>query len=516
MELDLIRVKLEAARRFKRQKDFRQAEKELIEALEIDPGNVLVKTHLADIYYHMNRISEAERMLKEVLHKEPLNIKALYLSGLIAYKKQELEKALEFFQNILKIKKHYFPAQKMVVTILAKMHKWDEALTWTHRALEIHPNDSFVLTQLARIYRAQKKYNEALDVLDKLRQQGKDNEFIRKQIIELKALCTGKTEEQISQEISSMLNLPSQQNRPELWQIQAENLRKKGKLAEAVEAYKKLLMLDPENDFARKQLAYLYKRLGEWEKAVEQMTSLFLKNPSDIYLRNSLYSLYREHYSLYSWIQLLKDALKRNPEMVSLYGLIRKFRSQLDLLAELDINVEKFEALLEKIEYREIIEPSNVKIYRPVLEFLLRYLLAQKMLPSFGEFLNRLKSEERIVSKIPKKTPEEAIAYIFQYGIFWIHFYLVSRQLSELDATAFRLDLVPELAPVVWIFQKKEIHFEIVSLDKKIRKPVIKSRGVLRLRIPEDFLWSYTIKNWKLANLQDMASFIEQLKEIQL
>jgi len=55
MELDLIRVKLEAARRFKRQKDFRQAEKELIEALEIDPGNVLVKTHLADIYYHMNR-----------------------------------------------------------------------------------------------------------------------------------------------------------------------------------------------------------------------------------------------------------------------------------------------------------------------------------------------------------------------------------------------------------------------------------------------------------------------------
>lgn len=515
MSDDFVRVKIQAAKRFKKQKRYEEAEKELLEALETAQEHPDLKMHLGDIYYHLGRYRDAERLVKEALNKRPNNSYALYLSGLIAYKQDRPDKALEEFLAVLQVKPDHFFSRKMVVILLLKQQQWEEALTWVNRALQQNPEDAFLLTQLARIYRAKRQYRQAIEVLEKLQQREQDNPFVRRQLMEVKALSSGKSVDEITSEISSMLSLPSQQNRPELWQIQAENLRKAGKLAQAAQAYQQVLKMNPESDYVRKQLAFIYKKLGDWEKSEAFMTEVFLRNPADVYIRNSLYSIYKQYYSLWQWVQLLREALNRHPEQVNLYGIIKKYQSQLDALKDLKMSSGEMEEQFMKIEHRQIPLSGPWDHLQPLHNYLVKYVTMTHQVPSFQEFMTKAYSDKSVSRKIRKSWSQDEIQAAYQHWLFWIHFYLKSRELPDLEDAMFRASQDKEALPVVWILNKKEIYFTIVQSGKEYKKPVIQYRNGLLIRISWQFEWTGRAGHWSLASQDNLLEILSLLTHSQ-
>jgi predicted Zn-dependent protease len=511
MDPNFIKVKVEAAKRYKINKKFKDAEKELLDALEIQPKNLYLKTTLADIFYQEDRLSDADVMISEVLSVQPDNLFANYLAGLIAYKKNRLEKSLEYFLTTLKFKPDHFAAQKMVITIQIKQNCWDQALNRTTSALETHPDDPFLMGQLARIYRAKKQYNNALDILENLKQQKKDNQFIRKQIIELKAIIAGKGLSEIKKEVDSMLSFQSQQDRPELWQLHAENLCKLKDWRGAVEAYQHLLKLCPNNDFFRKQQAFLYKKMGASEKAIEHMTPLFLKDPADIYLRNSLSTLYQNQYGLWAWIQLLEEANRKHPEVTSLLGLIKKYQQNLDALENLKLTVYDLEKNLQNIAFLDAGEVNHPLKLREVQKIFIKFVLLKGDIPTFETFNEHIFLERETHRRISRKLDYKEIRWIYQQGIFWIHFYLNSRELPGLKAVTYRIYQTDELIPVVWVRKDTEIFFKRIKSTSKKLQDCVKYKTGLLLRIPNDFNWSNKTGDWQLSSQQDLNILLKRI-----
>lgn len=512
MDRTLVKAKLEAARRLKQQQLYAEAEKELLQALDAAPRDAAVRVSLADVYYHLQRYREARHLIEGVLKDYPRHLYALYLAGLIAYRRRLLPEALDYFRAVLQMKPDYLPALKMALTVFIKQKEWDEAFRMAGRALALQPDDPYLLSQTARVYREKGNPREALALLEKIVQKGEDNEFVRKQILELKAQLAGKSEKEITREMASVLKQAEQRNRPEVWQIQAENLRREGRLAEAAEAYQQLLRLEPENEFALRQLAYIYKKLGDREKAAEYLTQLFLKNPGDPVIRNSLYAIYRQTYSLSDWIKLLREALQLHPDYSPLYGLIKKYRARSDALANLKMSAGEFAGQLSEIEFRRLPPVPLPATLKPVHQYLINSLvLGGRVLP-FDEFMGRLRRDSRLAHKLKKSWTDDFLRFAYQYWLFWIHFYLLSREMAPVAEAMYRLALRPRLSPVVWEIRRREVSFEPLAPGARVRKSVVKdARGVI-LRIPPDYRWSGRSGDWVLAtgeNLQELASWLK-------
>ena len=511
MNGSFIKVKLQTAKKWKQQQRYREAEQELLEALKEAPEHPTLKISLADVYYHLNRLNDAHQLVKEVLKAQPHNPYALYLCGLIAYKQNQLSRALEYFQSALQIKPDHFYSRKMLIIILMKQKKWDEALTHIHRALEVRPGDVFLLTQQARAYRAKGQFKQALKVLEELVQKGERNEFIRRQLIELKARESGKNAQEIFREISSALNLSGEKDHPELWQIQAEMLRQKGDLKGAMRAFQQALRLDPDNLYLRKQLAFLYKKIGNREKAIEYMTEIFLQEPGDVFLRNSLASLYKKHYGTWQWVKLLKEALHRHPDQVNLYGLIKKYRAQLDALAELKLSLSGAEEQIKELEYIPLKFPEKTTVMEPLHRYFIQYLLLTSRIPAFDEFIGKAREDSSTAGKIRKSWNSEEIRAAYQQWIFWVHFYLLSKEISGPDEVIYRWKREAEYWPVVWIFNESEVLITRLKAGSRKKKPVVKHRAGRILRIPPDCVWSGAVGNWPLASRKDIESLTNLL-----
>ncbi len=513
MSESFIKAKLQAAKKWKQQHRYPEAEKELIEALKDAPDHPTLKISLADVYYHLNRLNDANRLINEVLKTQPQNPFALYLSGLIAYKQNKFNRALKQFRSALQVKPDHSYSRKMLITILMKQKKWEEALTHIRQALETQPEDTFLLTQQARVYRAKGRYREALEILERLVREGEDNEFIRKQLLEVKALTSGKKPEEITRELSAALNLPDRKDHPELWQIQAEALRKKGDLPGAIKAYHQALRLDPDNLYLRKQLAFLYKKSGDWEKAAEYMTEIFLQDPSDVFLRNSLSSIYLKHFGTWQWVKLLKDALYKHPDQVSLYGLIKKYRSQLDSLADLKLSASEAEEQIKYLEYEPVELPMQPMAMEPLHRYFINFLLLTNRIPSFQEFIQKAREDSATAGKIRKSWKSEEIRAAYQKWVFWVHFYLLSKEFPKTDETMYRLKRNADFWPIVWILVDNEILLSSPSPGSRKKKLVVKQRSGWVLRVPPDFAWSKMIGSWSLANREDLLKLTNILKK---
>ncbi len=511
MDDTFVRVKLEAAKRFKKGGHFYEAEKELREALEVAPADLKVRTALADVFYHLSRYHEAEKLINEVLSVKPDDTYAIYLAGLIAYKQQKFGRALQDFSAVLQIKPDHYYSQKMVVLLLLKQQKWDEAHAMINKAMMQNEDDPFLMNQLARVYRANGDYDKAIGILENLQKLNRDNEFVRKQLLELKALKANKSPDQISTEISALLNISSQKNRPELWQVRAENLRKAGKFAEAIDAYQGLLKLDPENSYARRQVAFIYKKMGDAEKAEEFLTPLFLENPSDMYVRNTLFSIFKEHFGLWQWIKLLQEALVRHPDQVNLHGMIKKYRSQLDSLRGFDWTSEKFEEELAGIEHQNYSYNLRQDSFLPLHRFLLRYLKSIKEIPGLTELIEKAKKDQRVARTLHKTANGGEIRPFYQSWLFWIHFYVLSKQKSGIEEVLYRPAAHDDGGPVTWIVRKKEYYLNIHDYsDRAVKKVVRRGKG-WTIRIPVDLPGTGQAGAWPLASPSDIVKILSWL-----
>ncbi|HPO49153.1 MAG TPA: tetratricopeptide repeat protein [Spirochaetota bacterium] len=124
-------------------------------------------------------------------------------------------------------------------------------------------------------------------------------------------------------EIENMTSLQKYANDPNLNLFLADLYKKQNNIDKAIETYKKVLSVK-DGDFTRKLLGYLYYKKNDYHNAIVYLKEIFLKEPDDNILVSTITKIYKNIYDKEKYIDLLNEALARNPNSKKLYGRIKK------------------------------------------------------------------------------------------------------------------------------------------------------------------------------------------------
>src|SRR5512135_3662745 len=119
--------KLGAIWELKKSGKWAEAEKEIQEELRNAPGDLLLKTSLADLYLRRGRASEARIIAEEVLGQDPQHSQALSVLGYFFLQEHSPREALEYFrQASSRDPRPYFHLK--IARALKEMGRYSEAL----------------------------------------------------------------------------------------------------------------------------------------------------------------------------------------------------------------------------------------------------------------------------------------------------------------------------------------------------------------------------------------------------
>ena len=156
----------------------------LEKGLEIDSNNARIQFRLGVVYDKIGRRKRALEVMEKVVQIEPNNAKALnYLGYTYAEMGIELEKAEALILRALEIK----PEDGYIIDSLAwvyfKQGAFDQALLWLKKAITLVPDDPTILEHIGDVYQALNKKSLALKYYQRSMQiKSEDREDLKKKI----------------------------------------------------------------------------------------------------------------------------------------------------------------------------------------------------------------------------------------------------------------------------------------------------------------------------------------------
>ncbi len=118
------------------------------------------------ILYRQQKYDEANLELQQSLGLQK-NVVTYFFLGLSQYANNELELALNQFQNALDINPSFERARIMVALVLFKQQRFDDAFQAVSIVLNNNPDNAIALNVKGNILLAQKRYDEGMEALDR-------------------------------------------------------------------------------------------------------------------------------------------------------------------------------------------------------------------------------------------------------------------------------------------------------------------------------------------------------------
>ena len=178
---------------------------------------------------------------------------------------------------------------------LAQQGKYDEAIVYLTKALQINPNYPAAHFDMGRILARQGKFNEAIEHFQQaLRIEPEDVEA-------KKQLAT---------------TIENKRKTEELWNYydKANSLTKEGKINEAIEYYNKAIDLKKDFVLAHGQLGLALARIGNIDQAIEEFRIVLAARPDDVEMYRNLGILLEQQGKSAEAIEQYRKALKVNPD----------------------------------------------------------------------------------------------------------------------------------------------------------------------------------------------------------
>ena len=290
--------------------DRERADSFLSKAVNLKTGDMEGRVVLAERLIGKGKLKEAEKHLSEVLEKGPDSVRALLLMINIMEKRGDKRKLIDFYQRI-----HFLEPENETIFYNLGVLEYETgnlaaSLSYFKKFMESHPDDAEIHTFLFDIYRKQKKHDlafkeaqvllklmpkeinpyyyifEYLNSKDKFKKMIEimkngikshpKNIDLRKYLI-LAYLKTDK-EDLATAQIKKVLKIRPKDKTMLLKLARLEE--KKGKIEEASNTYKKILVLLPGHKEAREAYLRLLLRLAnlkEKEGNIEESLKAFEK-----------------------------------------------------------------------------------------------------------------------------------------------------------------------------------------------------------------------------------------------
>lgn len=316
----------------KERKRFAEAEEEIRQALEEDPGNLFLKAHLADLYLRQRRFSEGRILAEEILSNDPQHPQALLVLGSIFLKQHSAQKALECFRQAFNRDPRPYLILK-TAQALKEMGNLSEALEELDKILVLNPENLSFLKEKAFILNRMKQYDQALKTYETIKMLSPDDPFVQKEILRLRSRIRPEPH-QILKEIQTITSMESKKEDAQVHGLLAQKLKEVGQVREAAAEYERAYHLDPQNLYFLKQKGFCLYHIKEYTEAISCLTPYFRKDPSDFYVRSTLKKCYEAQGDLKGFLQLLEEVSPFHPEQKSLLGMIRKIKKRLGIDGE--------------------------------------------------------------------------------------------------------------------------------------------------------------------------------------
>lgn len=321
------RIKWERSVKLKRDGALQEAENELREALDEQPQHPLLMVGLAQLYLMQGRLKESLILAETVLSDNPQYVQALYVLGQIYYRENRLRDALQCFRQAYDLDPQAYIARGMVKT-LRDLKRYEEALDALDKALVQDRGNLGLQKEKAVILNRMGRKGEALETYEKINKLDPEDTFARREIYRLKGL--ERPDENVVQELKRVVNLESRKDDAQLHEILAQKLKKLGNLKEAASEFKRARELEPDNLYFMAQEGFCRYRLGEYPEAMRLLGIVFLRDPNDFRIRSTLKKMFQITDNLGGFIKLLEKALEEHPQNIKLMGALKAIKKEIE------------------------------------------------------------------------------------------------------------------------------------------------------------------------------------------
>lgn len=140
----------------------------LNELLEKWRGNAAGLLAKSSCLARLGRLNESIEVSRELLKAEPKNKQALWNLGLILHKVSRFDEALSCYERLVPLEPEFLKTEHFcnIASILRRQKKYSEAIDILNRAMAVHPTETKVHFQLASTFYAQDMWEQALHHYD--------------------------------------------------------------------------------------------------------------------------------------------------------------------------------------------------------------------------------------------------------------------------------------------------------------------------------------------------------------
>ncbi len=418
----------------------------LEKALKENPGNVLVKTQLAGVYFENKKYDPAAKLYEEI--DESGKSRTILERLLLAYQaRNRVDEALKTYLDLFKfaddadtfkeflqyLQKHKskedaarfleknqqgFPKayQSSVLLLMAELSaqtkNWAKASAAYEKAIKAGIKDPDVLYNLAVTYQHSEDSDKATQALEQYLQKNPND---LKSWMQLAALQEKKGAVAQAKMTYEAILQKNPQHKDALLKLIAILEKSKDK-AGLQTAYEKLAQLQPKNRTVQYNLGILYYEGKKWDKAAQSFEAIAAAEPRDVESRKYLLDIYRKLKNEKGESEMLQALSQLDPKNTSYYeaifasyderkdykGMVAFFRNALQrhpdavavhnyiLYGQLKLGDNK--GALKELEELIRLEPKEKKHMRQ----------AARLYETLGDHANALKKQEQILKLDPK------------------------------------------------------------------------------------------------------------------
>lgn len=229
-------------------------------------------------------LTEAERLYQQVLTAQPNHPDCLHLLGTIAYRRGELELAVERIGQALAVRPDFPEALSNLGNVHKRRGKFDEAVDCFSKALALRPDNADAYNNLAHTLYVQGKHDEAVVACQKAI-------AIRPQLPEAHAnlgnalRALGKLDDAITALETALQHRPGY---PEALRSLGNAYATVGRNDDAAAAYRQALVLRPHFAEVHCDLGAALTTLGRLDEAVAEYRAAIDQRPAFIVALNNL------------------------------------------------------------------------------------------------------------------------------------------------------------------------------------------------------------------------------------
>ena len=119
--------------------NFAHAKDLLIKANEINPNNLLILNNLGTAYKELGQVDKAINFYEKIIKINPNHTNAQYNLGVIFYKLRKYDKAKIFFKKTVEVQPNYAIAFLNLGNVNAELKEYENAVSNYQKAIEINP-----------------------------------------------------------------------------------------------------------------------------------------------------------------------------------------------------------------------------------------------------------------------------------------------------------------------------------------------------------------------------------------